>query len=126
MKTLYWARVAVIALAITLACTDSTVAGQYEDAQSAYRAGDHATAFGLLKPLAERGHAGAQLDLAVMYANGDGVDRNDVEAFKWFSIAAAAGKHAARGHRERLVEQMPAEAIAEARKLVRAWHQKNK
>ena len=40
---------------------------------------------------ADQGDAKAQVDLGVMYANGDGVPENDAEAVKWFRKAADQG-----------------------------------
>ena len=37
---------------------------------------------------AEQGDADAQSNLGFMYNNGDGVPENDVEAVKWFRLAA--------------------------------------
>ena len=41
---------------------------------------------------AQRGHAGAQHNLAVMYENGEGVSQNHTEAAKWYRLAAEQGK----------------------------------
>ena len=40
---------------------------------------------------AEKGHAGAQFNLALRYAKGQGIDRNDAEAAKWVALAATQG-----------------------------------
>ena len=40
---------------------------------------------------AEAGDADAQLNLGYMYDHGDGVPENDVEAVKWFRLAADQG-----------------------------------
>ena len=50
-----------------------------------------ATDFDETKVAAEQGDAKAQVDLGVMYANGDGVPENDAEAVKWFRKAADQG-----------------------------------
>jgi TonB family protein len=44
-----------------------------------------------LRRAAEAGSGSAQVNLGVRYARGDGVERDDVEAFKWFSAAADQG-----------------------------------
>ncbi|MDF3074106.1 MAG: hypothetical protein K0S54_1773 [Alphaproteobacteria bacterium] len=62
-----------------------------EDAATAYERGDYATAFRLLRVLAERGDVVAQVQLGVMYQNGEGVRQNPAEATKWFRIAAEQG-----------------------------------
>ncbi len=58
----------------------------YQAAQ-AYEKGDHAAAFELYRELAELGQVQAQENLAVMYANGEGIKRNNVLAYAWASIA---------------------------------------
>lgn len=53
--------------------------------------GDFATALQLWKPLAEHGYAPAQYNLGVMYENGDEVEQDDFQAFKWYQKAAEQG-----------------------------------
>jgi len=47
--------------------------------------------FESIKREAERGNADAQYKLGVMYANGQGVTRNDAEAVKWYAKSAGQG-----------------------------------
>ena len=44
-----------------------------------------------LRLAAEQGHASAQSNLGVMYANGEGVPQDDQEAVKWYRLAAEQG-----------------------------------
>lgn len=53
--------------------------------------GDYAAVFNEFRPLAERGNPAAQFNLGVMYANGQGVPRDDAEAARWFHKAAVQG-----------------------------------
>jgi len=62
----------------------------FQTGARAYIAGDKATAVTSLLDAAKRGHAMAQWKLARMYAEGDGVDRDDVKAFDYFSQVANA------------------------------------
>ena len=50
-----------------------------------------ASEFDEMKALADKGLAWAQFNLALMYANGEGVPENDAEAFKWYRKAADQG-----------------------------------
>ena len=43
---------------------------------------------------AEQGHAAAQYNLGVAYAEGEGVRQDDVQAHMWFNLAAAEGSEA--------------------------------
>ncbi len=59
---------------------------------TSYRSGDKTTAVEALSFAAKNGSAGAQWKLGNMYAQGDGVAKNDYTAFKLFSdVAAHAG-----------------------------------
>jgi TPR repeat protein len=55
---------------------------------SAYKSGHKDQAVEAYRYAAENGQIGATWKLARMYAEGDGVDRNDYEAFKFFSEIA--------------------------------------
>ncbi len=55
---------------------------------SAYKNGHKEQAVEAYRYAAEKGQIGATWKLARMYAEGDGVDRNDYEAFKFFSEIA--------------------------------------
>jgi uncharacterized protein len=66
-------------------------AGPYEDAYTAYRAGNYQTALSLLVPLAEQGNARAEALLGSMYDEGKGVSRDDGQALKWYRSAADKG-----------------------------------
>ena len=55
---------------------------------SAYRRGDHATAFREWLPLAQKGDASAQAELDFMCQDGHGLPPDDGEAAKWFRRAA--------------------------------------
>ena len=81
----------LLTLLIFLSMAVTAVAGQFADADAAYARGDYATAYRLLKPLAEQGNARAQYDLGFMHEKGQGVPKDDVEAVKWFRKAAEQG-----------------------------------
>ena len=81
--------VAVIILMSSLAAP--VAAGPFEDAVAANEKGDHATGLRLLRELADRGDARAQLKLGGMYDDGRGVAQNDAEALKWYRLAADQG-----------------------------------
>lgn len=55
-----------------------------DEARAAYAAFDHARAVDLLLPLAQRGNAQAQRMLGWMYNNGQGVERDEREAARWY------------------------------------------
>ncbi len=92
MELPFLSRFAVI---LVLACVIATTAdaGPLQNAQSAYRKKDYATALRLYQPLAEEGNRSAQAALAIMYEQGHGVEKNLETAQAWY------GKAAAKGHR---------------------------
>lgn len=81
------------ALALVLWLVPASVAGAgpYEDADTAYFAGDYATAERLYRALASEGHVLAQFSLGVMYHEGQGVPQDEVAAAGWYRKAADQG-----------------------------------
>lgn len=84
------ARASVAALFLTLAGT-AAHAGPFEDGVVAYERGDYASAIGLWHPLAQRGDAAAQFNLALMYNTGRGVPEDKAAAVGWYRLAAEQG-----------------------------------
>src|SRR5271163_4547598 len=64
----------------------AVVAGPLEDADAAFQRRDYATAYAVLRPLADYGAAAAQQTLGFMYANGQGVAQDYVEAVRLFRL----------------------------------------
>jgi TPR repeat protein len=65
-------------------------------ADRAYAEGNYSEAVTVLKPLAEKNNAKAQLRLGRLYLEGLGVERNEAEALKLFRKAAEQGENEAR------------------------------
>lgn len=61
------------------------------DAANAYDKGEYKRASILFESLAEKGNVKAQTVLGVMYREGQGVQKNSLQAIKWFSLAAKQG-----------------------------------
>lgn len=59
--------------------------------QNAYNSADYETALTEWLALAENGHAESQFGMGLLYANGFGVDLDDAQALKWYSLAAEQG-----------------------------------
>ncbi|WP_233775804.1 tetratricopeptide repeat protein, partial [Haemophilus influenzae] len=68
-----------------------TLEQQFQQGLTAYEQSDYQTAFKLWLPVAEQGYAEAKFNLSVMYAKGQGVKQDDVEAVKWYRKAAEQG-----------------------------------
>jgi TPR repeat protein len=73
----------------------SAMAGDLENGVAAYNRLDSATAWQLLRPLAERSDARAQALVGNMYARGLGVTDDRGEAVRWWRKAAEQGEASA-------------------------------
>jgi TPR repeat protein len=80
------------ALALAGAMAAQALAGGLEDGLDAYQQKDYAKAIQLWRPLAEKGDPSAQFRLGTLYLEGKGVAADDVEAAKWFLLAANQGE----------------------------------
>lgn len=86
----------------------------------AYKRGDYETAFKEWRVGAEEGKAYDQYNLAALYAMGQGVPQDYVEAYVWLNRAAAQGFKRAVEFRDDIAKQMTPWQIAEAQRLSRA------
>ena len=82
---------AIFALLILLALSGPASADMFDVAVTAYNNGNYTQALKLLRPLATKGHAGAQFNLGWMYESGQGVTQDYQEALKWYHLAAEKG-----------------------------------
>lgn len=87
---------------------------------------DHGEALRWYMKAAELGHADSQHTLGYMFATGEGVKRDDVQAHFWLDIAASSqppGDARERGAKNRdiVARKLTPAGIAEARRLARAW-----
>ena len=80
-----------IVSALLLLAASSSVAADFAAGVEAYERGDYATALREFRPLAEQGDAAAQFNLGLMYANGEGVPEDDIQAVFWWRQAAEQG-----------------------------------
>lgn len=85
----------LVAAALSIASVAQTAAEPGDEAYEALQDGEYATALRLVLPIAEQGEAWAQFNLGLMYHLGHGVQQDDVEAAKWFRLAAEQGDAAA-------------------------------
>jgi localization factor PodJL len=63
------------------------------------------------------GLSDSQFNLAVLFSQGNGVEQSLPDAYAWFSIVAAGGDAIAAQRAAELVDQMPAEAVAQAQAI---------
>src|SRR6185437_4954119 len=67
---------------------------------------DYARAAPLLRAAAESGLAEAQYDYAFLYEHGDGVAKSPIDAYGWYSIAAARGDQGSKAAAARLAQTL--------------------
>jgi uncharacterized protein len=89
VRTLIKTGMAIVIISLVLAAPAG--AGLFENGMAAYQRGDYANALRLWLPLAERGDAGAQNNVGIMYSSGQGVPRNAAVALNWFRKSANQG-----------------------------------
>src|SRR5450755_2868804 len=96
--------------------------GQFSLASLYYGRKEYALAASWYRRAAEQANALAQIRLGRMYAEGPGLARDDVQAFKWFAVAALRGSdsyvriNAAKGRDAAAMKMTPAQ-VAEAERL---------
>jgi TPR repeat protein len=91
----------VLVLLLSLAFA-GPAAADLVSAEKAYTAGNYDAAFKGFQELAKLGQPTAQLDLAVMYARGEGTRQSELYAYAWASLAAKNGMDKASALLERL------------------------
>jgi len=87
-------------------------------AEGALARGDYAGAREILVPLAQGGNTQAQVRLAEMYASGQGVSRNYIQAYIWYSLAARGGSTTAPADRDRMARLLQPVEVKQADKVV--------
>ncbi|MBH62810.1 MAG: hypothetical protein CL569_10280 [Alphaproteobacteria bacterium] len=77
-----------VSLAVLVMIAAHPAHAGWKEANAAYKRGDFATVLENFVPLAEGGDANAQYNVGMMYAQGNGVGRDDFLAMHWFRKAA--------------------------------------
>jgi TPR repeat protein len=70
---------------------------------------------------AEQGDTYGQMNLGSAYDMGDGVPKDQVLAYMWLNLSAAAGNELSRGELRDLEREMSKSQIQEAQRLTREW-----
>jgi TPR repeat protein len=87
-------------------------------AEGALARGDYAGAREILVPLAQGGNTQAQIRLAEMYASGQGVSRNYIQAYIWYSLATRGGSATAPAERDRMARLLQPAEVKQADEVV--------
>ena len=81
----------IIAFMIGIVWCSTVIAADYEKGLAAAQRGEYARALKEWEPLAEKGNADAQRNLALMYRSGRGVPKDYERAIKWYTLSAEQG-----------------------------------
>ncbi len=87
-----------LSVAVTFLFTGQVAAEAYDNALSSLHRGAYESAQEQFMALAERGHAGAQFELGLMFHRGIGLPQNYEHALKWYRLAASGGDARARNN----------------------------
>ena len=87
-----------------------------------YRQRNYGQALRCWEETARHGNSAAQFNIARMYALGEGVPFNKMEAYKWMTIASRAGRPEATKALTRIKKNMSPEEIAEAESRIRRFY----
>ena len=93
----------------------------FEVGVEAWGRGDYERALQEFQPLAEQGHAHAQVNLGIIYSQGRGVPKDSVQAYRWYTLAAGQGDDLAGKFKDHLEKSMTLDQLAEAQRLAREW-----
>jgi TPR repeat protein len=97
-----------IATMLALSFATPAASGPFEDGVASYKKQHYVTAMKLWLPLAEAGDPEAQANIGVLYRDAQGVTTGrTVEAYMWFSLAAAGGNKRAAAERDTLARTRP-------------------
>jgi uncharacterized protein len=80
-----------IALVLSILVLTAPAWADFNAGMDAYHSSDYATALHEWQPLAEQGQAVAQYQIGLLYANGQGVTKDDAKARQWYEKAAIQG-----------------------------------
>ncbi len=91
----------------------------YQEGLDAFERGDYDTALYEFRLLADQGFASSQFNLGLMYAKGQGVPQDYVQAYRWYTLAASQGIDLAGKFKDHLKKSMSLNELAEAQRLAR-------
>lgn len=110
-----------IILALFLSLFIQVAVADFSTALESYQQGELTKAADEFKTLANHNDADAQYMLGYMYALGEGVTQDYIEAHKWLNIAASQGKDGASEARDRVAGRMSGSQTTQAQQLAGNW-----
>lgn len=110
----------VLLLALGIGIAGATAA-DFGNAFLTYQQGDYDRAYKAFSLLAEQGDPDSQFMLGDLYAQGEGTEKNPVQAYRWYELAARQGTSGAAEARDQIAGSMTTAQIEEARLLADHW-----
>jgi TPR repeat protein len=114
-------RFVIVMLIALCSFAASAYAGDIDEGKAAYEHRDYKAAMNLLRPLADQGNAEAQFKVGEMYRNGQGVAKDQTEAYFWYGLAAKGGNGNASFLRSHIEEGLSDEQKSAAAKRLQDW-----
>ena len=115
----------VLPFAVLCASTSLAQAADFLAGRNAYIRGDFQVAYQEFLPLAKKGDPKSRVGVGLLYAKGQGVQQDDVEAHRWFTLVAEQKPKpnvyvhtVAVENRKVLTKRMSQKQIAKAHQLV--------
>ncbi len=106
----------LLALAVS-----AVVRADFNTGMAAFESGEHASAFREFTPLARQGDVQSQYMLGFLFATGQGVREDLLQAYKWFSLAQNAGYAPAKEATARVRARMTNQQVQRGDQLVATW-----
>jgi len=82
---------------------------------------DYVEALRWFRRAAEQGNGGAQNHLGLMYFEGEGIVKDEIEAYKWAYLSAQQGVEPAMLAVQFLEQTLRPDQIQEAKRLAKEW-----
>ena len=104
-------------LLLTLLHVNPAVSADFHKGVYAYKTGNYTKAFREFLSLAEQGDIRAQINLGVMYENGQGTIKDYVHAYMWWNFAASQGDKTAEKFKNIIEKKLSPTDISNANRL---------
>ena len=106
-------------LLLSLLAGNHAFSADFQKGLYACKTGNYAKAFREFTSLAEQGDIRAQVNLGVMYENGQGTIKDYVHAYMWWNLAASQGNKTAEKFKNIIEKKLSPTDISTAKQLAR-------
>ncbi|WP_419905412.1 ankyrin repeat domain-containing protein [Kiloniella sp.] len=114
--------IGTMALSLTFGMLNSSVSyADFDEGQKAFEAEDYSTAFRYWQMSADQGEARSQLNLARLYRDGMGTNKDKIAASLYYSLAADQNLKDAGQEQEILLKTFSEDEVKLTDKLVESW-----